>query len=54
MEEKIERNEKGLHKLLVWQRAHGLVLSTYKMAGNYSARQRDKSRNVRTSFKSGR
>ena len=35
MEEKTERDEKGFRKLLVWQRAHELVLSIYKMTEKF-------------------
>ncbi len=35
MEEKIMRDKKGFRKLLVWQRAHGLVLSVYKITERF-------------------
>ena len=35
MEGKVERSDKGFRKLLVWQRAHELVLSIYKMTENF-------------------
>lgn len=31
----IERNDKGFRKLLVWQRAHELVLSVYKITEKF-------------------
>ncbi|MCE7859757.1 MAG: four helix bundle protein [Chloroflexi bacterium CFX2] len=31
----IERNDKGFRKLLVWQRAHELVLSIYKITEKF-------------------
>ncbi len=35
MVEKPDRGEKGFHKLLVWQRAHQLVMSIYKFTGSF-------------------
>jgi four helix bundle protein len=35
MVEKVDKLEKGFHKLLVWQRAHQLVLSIYKLSENF-------------------
>ncbi len=35
MEGKVERNDKGFRKLLVWQRAHELVLSVYKLTEKF-------------------
>jgi len=33
--EKLERGEKGFRKLLVWQRAHQLVLLVYKFTDSF-------------------
>ncbi|MDI6768966.1 MAG: four helix bundle protein [Anaerolineales bacterium] len=35
MVEKVEKTEKGFRKLLVWQRAHQLVLSIYKLTETF-------------------
>jgi len=35
MVEKSERGEKGFRKLLVWKRAHQLVLLVYKLTGSF-------------------
>jgi four helix bundle protein len=35
MVEKSERGEKRFHKLLVWQRAHQLVISVYKFTASF-------------------
>lgn len=35
MNEKTDRTEKGFRKLLVWQRAHQLVLKVYKFTENF-------------------
>jgi four helix bundle protein len=35
MMEKLERGEKGFRKLLVWQRAHQLVLLVYKFTDSF-------------------
>ncbi len=35
METTINRDEKGFRKLLVWQRAHEMVLSVYKMTEKF-------------------
>jgi len=35
MDANVDRNDKGFRKLLVWQRAHELVLSVYKMTDKF-------------------
>jgi four helix bundle protein len=35
MIDKLRGEEKGFHKLLVWQRTHQLVLLTYKYTSNF-------------------
>jgi four helix bundle protein len=35
MVENPERTEKGFHKLIVWKRAHELVMSIYKFTGSF-------------------
>lgn len=35
MSEKIDRTGKGIHKLIVWQRAHQLVLQVYKLTEKF-------------------
>ncbi len=35
MAEKTERTEKGFRKLIVWQKAHRLVMLAYQLTGNF-------------------
>lgn len=35
MDGNVDRSDKGFRKLLVWQRAHGLVLFVYKLAEKF-------------------
>jgi four helix bundle protein len=35
MDGNVDRSDKGFRKLLVWQKAHGLVLSVYKMTDKF-------------------